>query len=402
MMYSWIMRLSPNFIRSLWFAVLCLALCVPGARANHAFQSPARSFFLTDYQSGQVIASKDQDELMPPSSMIKLMTAELTFGALRSGKLSLGAKITVPKAADFKSLPPDASKICLSEGQTITVEDALTGLIVVSGADAAITLATAIAGGEPQFIDLMAKRAQEIGMDFTSFGNASGLPDVSNLSTSRELAMLATHIARTYPEYMRFFKVRRFEFVNPVAPQCRDWIKTHTINYNRLLFIMGGAEGMKTGHTFRGGYGIVAAAERKGRRLIGVINGLAAKNHDALAQEGKRLLEYGYDNTYNKEIKAEVAIPVWYGQKRAVKANTERPFTVTLDNGADMTGLKVVAMAPNRINAPIKKGDLVGLVVARLDGRDIKTENLYAAEDVPRVRFFARIIANIQYFLTGK
>ncbi|MDR1071788.1 MAG: D-alanyl-D-alanine carboxypeptidase [Rickettsiales bacterium] len=368
-----------------------------------AFQGPAKSYYLVDFQSDRAIVSKSPDDLAPPSSMLKLMTAELAFGALRSGALKLNDKLPVSRAADYKNPAlSGASKVCLEQGQTITVEDALTGLIVVSGGDAAIVLAEKLAGTERQFTEMMTRRAREIGMEYTSFGNASGLPDADNLSTSRELAILAAHIFRTYPEYMHLFKIRRFEFVNPLSDFCRSWAKSHAINYNKLLFVMGGAEGLKTGHTSKGGYGVVAAAKRKDRRLVGVINGLAAKNHDALAAEAKRLLEYGYDSTFNHEIKSEVAVPVWYGEKKSVHAKTKRPFFLTFDNGTDLGTLRVVALVPNKTSAPVEKGDEVGTVVAYLNGSEIKSEKLYAAESMPRIRFFGRMLRNIKYFLTGK
>jgi D-alanyl-D-alanine carboxypeptidase (penicillin-binding protein 5/6) len=335
--------------------------------------------------------------------MIKMMTAELTFDAINSGKIDMKTKLVVPKKADYKNRAlNDASKICLSEGQTITVEDALTGLIVVSGGDAAITLAEKLGGSEQKFVEMMTKRAREIGMEYTSFGNSSGLPDPDNLSTSKELAILTEHIIRTYPEYMPFFKIRRYEFVNPLSDFCRTWVKGHAINYNKLLFVMGGAEGMKTGHTNGGGYGIVGVTNRKGRRLIAVINGLPAKNHDALAQEAKRLLEYGYDTTFNKEINVNVSVPVWYGNQGSVNTIPQKPFVMTFNKGTNLDALRIVAVVPEKVSAPVKQGQEIGKVVATLNGIEIKSEKLFAGQDVPRTKLFGRVFRNIKYFLTGE
>lgn len=381
--------------------MICIA-CLATAHAVQ-FSGTARSYYLLDYQSGQAVVEKSEDDLMIPSSMAKLMTAELAFGALKSGKMAMNAKLTASRNADYKNpVLSGATKICLSEGQTITVEDAITGMIVSSGGDAAIILAEHLAGSEAAFAQAMTRRAREIGMEYTTFGNASGLPDPDNLSTSKELAILADHIIRTYPEYMYLFKVRRFEFVNPLTDFCRNWAKSHAINYNKLLFIMGGAEGMKTGHTVKGGYGVVAAANRKGRRLIGVINGLTAKNHDALAAEAKRLLDHGYENTFNREIKSAVAIPVWYGTRASATAAPIRPFVLTFDNGTNLDGLRVFARAPKNLPAPVEQGDEIGRIVATLNGKEIKSEKIYATESVPRVRFFGRMFRNIKYLATGK
>jgi D-alanyl-D-alanine carboxypeptidase (penicillin-binding protein 5/6) len=378
-----------------------IALSAAGAGAA-PFQSAARSFFLMDYQSGQVLAAKDEDELMAPSSMIKLMTAELAFGALRSGRLALGDKLVASRNADYRNpVLGGATKVCLSEGQAITAEDALAALIAVSAGDAAIILAENLAGSETAFAEKMTARAREIGMEYSSFANASGLPDPENLSTSRELAMLGSHILREYPEYAHLFKMRRFEFVNPLSDFCRSWVKSHTISYNKLLFMMGGAEGMKTGHTVRGGYGIVAAASRKGRRLIAVINGMNAKNHDALAAEAKRLLEYGFEATYNKEIKSDVQAPLWYGKKAYVKASAKERFVLTFKSDAAEGGLRVTALVPEKIAAPVAAGDVIGKIIATINGAEVKSADLIASESIGRVRFFGRMWRNIKYFLTG-
>lgn len=382
-------------------SLVSLITCRAGQGA--AFQSPAKSFYLLDFQSGQAIAAKAEDDLMIPSSMVKLMTAELVFGALRDGKISLSTKLPVSKSADYRNpVLSGASKVCLSEGQTITVHDAISGMITVSGADAAIVLAEKLAPNEAAFTEMMTRRAREIGMEYSSFGNASGLPDVNNLSTSKELAILAEHIIRTYPEYTHFFKTRRFEFVDPQSDFCRNWAKTRAISYNRLLFIMGGAEGLKTGHTVKGGYGVVAAAIRKNRRLIAIINGFSAKGHDPLAAEAKRILEYGFDNTFNREIKTDVSVPVWYGRKDKVRLQPDKPFVLTFHNGTNLDNLRITAVIPATIAAPVKEGDEIGRVKATLDGREIKSTPLYATEDIRRVRFFGRVFRNIKYFLTGQ
>jgi D-alanyl-D-alanine carboxypeptidase (penicillin-binding protein 5/6) len=315
----------------------------------------------------------------------------------------MSTKLTTSKNAAYANpVLQGATKVCLSEGQTITVEDALTAMITTSAGDAAILFAEKLAGSESAFAEMMTRRGREIGMEFSSFGNASGLPDPDNLSTSRELAILTEHIIRSYPEYLYLFKTRRFEFVNPITDFCRNWVRGHTISYNKLLFMMGGAEGMKTGHTTRGGYGVAASANRQGRRIIGVINGLAAKSHDALAAEAKRMLEYAYDNTFNKEIKAEIKVPVWYGVKNTVLARPKVPFALTFGNGTDLSGLRVVAAVPGKVPAPIAAGDEIGRVSATLSGLVIKSEKLYAAESVPKIRWFGRLARNIKYLLTGR
>ena len=246
------------------FAIL-LSIFIGAANAADTktpeFTTKAKSAFLIDYDSGTEIVAKNADKLMPPSSMIKLMTLAVLFDEVKSGNLTLDSKLPVSENADYKNpLWYPASKICLTAGQEITVRDAILGLIVLSGGDASVVVAEKLAGSENAFTAKMTAKARAIGMEQSTFGNASGLPDVNNLMTSRELAILATHIIGDYPDLYPMFATKRFEFGDYHDDWCRDWGRTHTVNYNKLLFTMAGADGLKTGHTADGGYGMVASA----------------------------------------------------------------------------------------------------------------------------------------------
>ena len=272
--------------------ILLLSLITSAAHAE--FSTRAESAFLRDYDSGAEIVSKNADTLMPPSSMIKLMTLAVLFDEIKAGNLTMDDRLTVSENADYNNpLWYPASKICLVAGQTISVRDAILGLIVLSGGDASVVIAEKLAGSEIAFTDMMQKKAREIGMTQSTFGNASGLPNPNNLMTSRELAMLADYVITNHPDIYPLFATKRFEFKEHQTDWCREWGRTHTMNYNKLLFTMPGADGLKTGHTEDGGYGMVASAKIGGRRLIGVINGFRGNSHDALAAEMKKLLNYG-------------------------------------------------------------------------------------------------------------
>jgi len=372
--------------------------------ANADFSTKAKSAFLVDYDSGVEIVSKNADELMPPSSMIKLMTLAVLFDEIKAGRLNMDDRITVGKNADYndpKWYP--ASKICLSEGQTITVRDLILGLIVLSGGDASVVVAEKVAGSEAAFTTMMQEKARKIGMPRSTFGNASGLPDPNNLMTSRELATLAYHIISNYPEIYPMFATKRFEFTEHKTDWCREWGRTHTMNYNKLLFIMPGADGLKTGHTADGGYGMVASSTSGGRRLIGVINGFNGKGHEALAAEMKKLMTYGYTNTMNKlfyHADDKIAeIPVWYGRKPNVTATVEKNFAITLPKSADMSGLRVLARYNDPLPAPVNKGDVIGEIIAEQNGRVIARAPLIAMERVSKTQFFGRLIKNIRVMI---
>ncbi len=371
------------------------------------FTTKAKSAFLMDYDSGTEIVAKNADVLMPPSSMIKLMTLVVLFDEIKNGNLTMDSKLPVSENADYKNpLWYPASKICLSAGQEITVRDAILGLIVLSGGDASVVVAEKLAGSENAFTAKMTTKARSIGMDQSTFGNASGLPDPNNLMTSRELATLATHIIADYPDIYPMFATKRFEFGDYKSDWCRDWGRTHTVNYNKLLFTMPGADGLKTGHTDSGGYGMVASSIVGGRRLIGVINGFNGRGHDALAAEMKKLLNYGYTTTLHKVYyrpgDTVVAIPVWYGRASTVNATVEKPFAVTLPKPVPVSSIRILARFNDPAAAPVAVGDKLGEIIAEHDGRVIAHAPLIAAENVKKVRLFKRLIRNISVMFGGK
>ena len=375
--------------------------------AHAEFTTKAKSAFLIDYDSGAEIVAKNADVLMPPSSMIKLMTLAVLFDEIKAGRLTMDDRIPVSKNADYRD-PKwyPASKICLTEGQTITVRDLILGLIVLSGGDASVVVAEKLAGNEMDFTRMMQDKARAIGMPQSTFGNASGLPDPNNLMTSRELATLAYHIISDYPDIYPMFATKRFEFSEHKADWCREWGRTHTVNYNKLLFIMPGADGLKTGHTAEGGYGMVASSNVGGRRLIGIINGFNGKGHDALAGEMKKLLNYGYSTTTNKLFYRAgdkiAAIPVWYGRAPHVIATVEKNFAVTLPKSASMSGIRVLARYEDPLPAPIAKGAVVGEIIVENNGTVIARAPLVAMDRVSKTQFIGRIIRNIRVIFGGK
>lgn len=382
--------------------ILLLSLITTAAHAD--FSTRAKSAFLIDYDSGAEIVAKNADTLMPPSSMLKLMTLAVLFDEIKDGNLTMDDRLSVSENADYNN-PTwyPASKICLVAGQTISVRDAIMGLIVMSGGDASVVVAENLAGSESAFTEQMQAKAREIGMPRSTFGNASGLPNPNNLMTSRELATLAQHIISDYPDIYPLFATKRFEFAEYKSDWCREWGMTHTTNYNKLLFIMPGADGLKTGHTEDGGYGMVASAKIGGRRLIGVINGFNAKNHDALASEMKKLLNYGYTTTsnhtfYNPGDKI-VNIPVWYGREPTVVATVAKPFTITIPKSDGLNGIRVLARYNDPAIAPLDAGAEIGELIAERNGQVIARAPLIATERVGKTKFFGRIIKNIMVML---
>ena len=378
-----------------------LLLALISTAANATFETKAKSAFLIDYDSDAEIVAKNADTLMPPSSMIKLMTLAVLFDELKSGNLTMDTRITVGENADYNK--PEwypASKICLVSGQTISVRDLILGLIVLSGGDASVVVAEHIAGSEGAFTHKMLDKARSIGMEQSTFGNASGLPNPNNLMTSRELAILAQHLISDYPDIYPMFATKRFEFAEHQTDWCREWGRTHTMNYNKLLFNMAGADGLKTGHTDQGGYGMVASAVVGGRRLIGVLNGFNGKGHEALAAEMKKLLEYGYKNTSGKTFfrpgDVVAQIPVWYGRQDSVNATVNKTFAITVPASDGLKNIRVLARYNEPIAAPVNAGDIVGELLAEQNGRVIARAPLVAKDRVSKTQFFGRVLRNIK------
>lgn len=381
--------------------VTLFLLSVCGIANATEFKTKAKSAFLIDYDSGVEIVAKEADTLMPPSSMIKLMTLAVLFDELKAGNITMDTRFPVGENADYNR--PEwypASKICLVAGQTISVRDLILGLIVLSGGDASVVVAEKLAGTEMQFTAMMEKKARSIGMEQSTFGNASGLPNPNNLMTSRELAILAQHLISDYPEIYPLFATKRFEFNEHKTDWCREWGRTHTLNYNKLLFNMRGADGLKTGHTNDGGYGMVASAKVGGRRLIGVINGFRGKGHDALAGEMKKLLEHGFATTMNKTFfrpgDTVAEIPVWYGRQDTVIATVAKPFTITVGKKDGLNGVRVLARYDEPQNAPIQAGEEIGQLVAEQNGQVLARAPLVAKNKVSKIQFLGRIIKNIK------
>src|SRR3954468_11311571 len=236
---------------------------VSGAKKDE-FQSSAPHAMLMDAESGTILFEKNADQLVPPASLAKLMTAEVVFNEVAQGRLALDKEFIVSEDA-WRSggAPSHTSSMFAPIHSRARVQDLLYGTSVQSGNDACIALAEGIAGSERRFAEMMTKRARELGLVKSNFTNATGLPDPGLVVTTRELARLAQHIIKTYPQFYPIYGEKEF-----------TWNKIRQLNRNPLLAMNIGADGMKTGFTEGAGYGLVGSATQNGLRLIVVINGM--------------------------------------------------------------------------------------------------------------------------------
>src|SRR6201999_3253670 len=241
-----------------------------------AFDGDAPTAILIEASGGSVLFEKNADELRAPSSMMKLMTAEVVFHALQEGKLKLTDEFRISENAWRRGgAPSGTSTMFAAINSKVSIDDLLHGALIQSGNDACIALAEGIAGNEHTFAnDYMTKRARELGLTKSTFGNSNGLPNPANKMTVRELSMLARHIILDFPEFYKLFGEKEL-----------TWNKIRQQNRNPLLNAMEGADGLKTGYTKEGGYGMVGSVVRNGTRLIVVVNGL--EDPDDRASEAK-------------------------------------------------------------------------------------------------------------------
>ncbi len=315
------------------------------------FQTAAPHAILIDADGGSVLFEKGADDLIPPASLSKLMTAEVVFNLIKQGKIKPTDEFIVSTTAWRRGgAPSHTSSMFIPIHSKVSVDDLLHGVIIQSANDACIALAEGISGTESEFAELMTKRARELGLMKSTFGNSNGLPDPRQLMTARELAKLARYIIETHPQYYKYYSEREF-----------TWNKIRQQNRNPLLAMNIGADGLKTGFTKEAGYGLVGSAVQNGLRLIVVVNGLRSEKERA--DEGKKLLEWGFHNFQSGLLFAdgqEIAqAKVYGGAKGHVPLVAPKEVRLMVPRGSREKILaRVVYTGP--VRAPVRQGQTVG------------------------------------------
>jgi serine-type D-Ala-D-Ala carboxypeptidase (penicillin-binding protein 5/6) len=347
---------------------------VQGAKkADEGYDADAPTVILVEASSGSVLFEKNADELRAPSSMMKLMTAEVVFHAIKQGDVKLTDQYVVSENAWRKGgAPAGGSTMFAAIHSRIPVDDLLHGAIIQSGNDACMVLAEGIAGNETAFAEMMTKRARELGLTQSTFANSNGLPNPDNKMTVRELAKLARYIIQTYPEFYKLFGEREF-----------TWNKIRQPNRNPLLTALDGADGLKTGYTKEGGYGMVGSAVQNGMRLIVVVNGL--EDPEDRASEAKKILEWGFRNFEARTLfnpdQAIAYAKVFGGESRSLKLAAKEPVKVMVQkNGTDKLIARVIYDGP--VRAPIEAGQQVGVIKVWRGANIAVEEPVYAAESI--------------------
>lgn len=363
------------------FLIVLLFPILAQAQPGNLLPAPvlaAKSYLLYDFTSNQILFDQNGNDRTEPASITKLMTAYLTFSALKLNKLTLNQSIT--PAAEALRTQGVESRMFLDKNKPVTIAELLRGLIVQSGNDAARVLATTIAGSEENFAKLMNQEAQRLGMINTHYVNATGLPHQQHYSSAFDTALLAAAIVRDFPEHYSIYSLREYQYNN-----------INQANRNRLLWMDPFVDGMKTGHTESAKFCLVASAKRNQRRLISVV--LGADSDNKRATESQRLLNYGFQNfeavrLYQKDVPV-ASIRLWKGTESKVKVGFRSDLLLSIPTG-QLAQLKATMETQQPLIAPIAGGQKVGMIKITLDGKPYAEYRLVALEPVPLANVFSR------------
>ncbi len=342
----------------------------------------AKSWLLLDATSSQVIAAHEPDLRIEPASLTKIMTAYVTFAAVRDKRLAMNQSVNVSERA--WKVDPSSSKMFIEPRTPVTIDELLHGLIVQSGNDAAVALAEAVAGTEETFVALMNQEAQKMGLKATRYGNAHGLPHPDNYSTARDLSQLAQRLIKDFPESYKIYSTKSYTYNKITQP-----------NRNRLLWLDPTVDGMKTGHTSTAGYCLISSAKRPGvggdRRLISVMIGTTSDQ--MRAQESQKLLNWGFQNFDTVKLYAKdqaVDTPqVWKGSQNQLKIGFNHDVYVTVPKGV-AEKMKPVLERNDPLVAPIAQYSKVGTLKMMVDGKAVAELPVLALESVGEAGIFGR------------
>ena len=376
--------------------IMMAVVTAPIAKASSDVPTVAEYVFVTDFSSGRVLMEKQHDLPMKPASMAKIMTTYIVFDRIAEGSLALSDQFVVSE----KAWKMGGSRSFLQAGRSYSLDELLHGVIVQSGNDAAVVIAEGISGSEENFVAEMNMTAKKLGMTKTRFTNATGWPHPDLTTTAEDLGILATAMIRNFP-------AETYPDLYPIYGK-----KTYTLNKikqgNRNPLLYGksaannGVDGLKTGYTSESGYGLVASAERDGQRVIMVLNGMKSKKERS--SESRRLMDFIFREyrNYNFFTAGEVIdqAEVWLGEARHVSLVLEDGFSKVLSRSERAkTELSVNWSGP--VPAPITKGQKIGELVIKTEGKTTDTVPLLAAEDVRQLGMLDRIGEALKYLIFG-
>ena len=353
---------------------------------SNAIESIAKTALLIDLSTGEVLLDKNSDEKTYPSSMTKIMTALMAFEKIKDGTLSMDQEFLISK----KAWKMGGSKMFIEVDKKVKVSDLLLGVVVQSGNDASIAIAEGISGSEETFAIEMNNLGKKIGLNNTNFTNSSGWPNDNHYTTAKDLAKVAQYTLNEHPELYEMYAITEFTY---------SGIKQD--NRNPLLYSFEGADGFKTGHTQAAGYGLVGSAERGGRRLLLVLNGLETSR--SRAQESLRLMDWGFNNfqlvDFYKQGEFVIEASTWLGKQEKVKLSSQQDISVSIPK-TYISDMKVEVLVEEPIPTPISINDQIGLVQISYADKKLQYP-LLASENIEQKGFFSRIASALYYLVLG-
>ena len=368
---------------------LCFILiffCVT-PKYSFAIETIAKQAILYDLDTKSVIFKKNSDQLVSPSSMSKIMTIYYTFKKISEGELSLQDEFIVSKKAWKKG----GSKMFVKINDRVKVEDLVRGIIVQSGNDACIVLAEGLSGSESLFSEELNELGKEIGLKNSFFTNSTGWPDPQHLMTVDDLLTLSIRTIKDFPELFHYYAEKEFTY---------NGIKQ--LNRNPLLFTELNSDGLKTGHTSLGGYGLVATVKKNDRRLILVLNGLNSSKDRA--KEAERLIKIGL-NQYENIIIANAntslkTLNVWGGDKKNVEVFSKEEISITVPKRIKKK-ISFFIKYQSPILPPISSDEPIGEFLIKKNKEILKKYDLFTNQSVGKMNFFQKIAHNFKYLLFG-
>ena len=373
-------------------AALLMLFLAAGPASAQRFETRAAHALLMDAETETVLFQHEADKAMPPASMAKLMTAVVIFDAVKAGRLSLEDEFLISEDAWRRGGAPSGGSTMFAKlGSSLKLGDLLRGIIIHSANDGCIAVAEGMAGSEPIFADMMNEQARKLGLTGSHFTNATGLPDPQQYMTARDLAKLANHIIRDFPDFYKIYGETEF-----------TWNKITQRNRNPLLDMNIGADGLKTGFTEEAGYGLVGSAVRDGQRLIVVVGG--TKTEKERAEEARKLLDWGFRAFERStlfdagEVVAEAK--VYGGSQRSVGLVGKGPIDLLLPRGSrDLIKARVVYEGP--VSAPVEEGQRIGVLKVTIGDDLTKETPLYAANFVGTGTVSQRAVDGLEELLLG-
>jgi len=360
----------------------------PSAITNNPLITPApptlnaKAYILIDVNSGKILAEKNSDEKLPPASLTKMMTLYVISNSLRSEQIHLTDSVRISEVA----WRTGGSRMFVKEGQQVSVEDLLKGIIVDSGNDACVAMAEHVGGSESTFAEIMNQQAKNLGMNNSHFTDSTGLPNADLYTSAKDLAILGRILITGFPQYYHWYKQKWFTYNGIRQP-----------NRNRLLWRDNQVDGLKTGHTNEAGFCLVSSAKRENMRLLAVV--LGSPTETARADDSERLINYGFrffeTHQLYKGGNSITELPLYKGMSDKITVGLREDQFVTIPTG-QYQRLTINTNIPKNLQAPIEKGDQVGELLIQFDNSVISTQPLYALQSVPQGGFFTRVKDSIR------